>query len=697
MSTKIVRSLYYILFLVTPLLVFSGTSELFEFNKIIFIYLVTLFIAFTWSINNVLKGKSFIRKQLLFYPFLFFLLSQIAATVFSIDIHTSIFGYYGRFNGGLLSIISYLALFYIFIDYFDHKFLLKLLKFSLLSSVIVILWGLPGKFGYDLSCLVFTLPDNLRESGSFAEGFRNSFNNNCWTNQFRPSERLFSTLGQPNWLGAYLSVNFFIGLFFLYRNRAANIVLILYLWLNFAVILFTRSDSAMGATFIGFLLFYLLFYINNKKIFLSEHLKKTAIVIVGLFVLILVIKTGIPKLDKFITFATYKNLVTTKKPEESKPVKKDTNKFAGKVTDSMDIRLITWEGAINVGKSYPVLGTGVETFAYSYYFKRPAKHNLTSEWDFLYNKAHNEFLNYFATTGTIGLLAYVVMIGAVLFLFIKILKNKVKEENRLLTMSLFCAYVSILITNFFGFSISVINLFFYLIPAFLIGMFFPFGVKKQEYGHISKKLLTVIFSILFIFALSFLIKYYIGDLLYSLADGRYKAGDYRKASEALDIALKFNYEHVYEDKLSYSLANLAYLAYYQDKAKVANKLVILSELYNLKSLKASPKNVNYWKTKAKNYYLFYQGTSDVSYLRKGIDALLQAKLLSPTDPKIPYSLSLYYSLLESELKPGAEKDKYQKLSLQEADNSIKLKPDYEDAYFLKSTLLEKMQTPALIN
>ena len=54
------------------------------------------------------------------------------------------------------------------------------------------LWGLPGRFGYDMSCFLFL----------------GQLNNSCWTDQFHPEVRMFSTLGQPNWLGAFLAVNF---------------------------------------------------------------------------------------------------------------------------------------------------------------------------------------------------------------------------------------------------------------------------------------------------------------------------------------------------------------------------------------------------------------------------------------------------------------------------------------------------------
>ncbi|MDO8734650.1 MAG: O-antigen ligase family protein, partial [Elusimicrobiota bacterium] len=36
-------------------------------------------------------------------------------------------------------------------------------------------------------------------------------------------------------------------------------------------------------------------------------------------------------------------------------------------TESGQIRLIVWKGALEVFKHYPIFGSGVETFAYSYY------------------------------------------------------------------------------------------------------------------------------------------------------------------------------------------------------------------------------------------------------------------------------------------------------------------------------------------
>jgi len=208
MIKKLTEFLFYLLFLLTPLVMYKNTSELFEFNKIIFIYLIAILIFIAWIFKIGKEKEIAFKRTFLDIPILIFLLTQIISTFFSIDFYTSIFGFYGRFNGGLLSIITYIFLYFAFVNLFDLKNIERLLKVSLISTFIVILWGLPGKFGYDLSCFVF-----LRE-----------LNNNCWVDQFKPSERLFSTLGQPNWLGAYLSINFFISLYFLFKEKAKSIL-----------------------------------------------------------------------------------------------------------------------------------------------------------------------------------------------------------------------------------------------------------------------------------------------------------------------------------------------------------------------------------------------------------------------------------------------------------------------------------------
>jgi hypothetical protein len=115
----------------------------------------------------------------------------------------------------------------------------------------------------------------------------------------------------------------------------------------------------------------------------------------------------------------------------------------------------------------------------------------------------------------------------------------------------------------------------------------------------------------------------------------------------------------------------------------------LSIYYNNHSLSSSPKNALYWKTKAKIYYLFYQMDLEQKNLQIPIEALKKAQILSPTDPKIPYTLAFFESILSEQLKNNEEKDYYKNESLKAIDYAIDLKNDMIEAYLLKGQLLKK--------
>lgn len=657
MINKLTEFLFYLLFLLTPVVMYKNTSELFEFNKIIFIYLIAVLIFIVW-VFKITKEKKFIFKRtFLDIPILIFLLTQIISTFFSIDFYTSIFGFYGRFNGGLLSIITYIFLYFAFVNLFDLKKIDRLLKVSLISTFLVILWGLPGKFGYDLSCFVF-----LKQ-----------LNNNCWVDQFKPSERLFSTLGQPNWLGSYLSINFFISLYFLFKGKAKsllnrnNLIFVGLTLLIFITILFTRSRSSYLGIVFGLILF------SSFKF----NLKKITILLSIFLMAVFIFKTGINSIDKFITFDKNK-----KEAVISKEIK-NTNDYL--VTESFDIRKIVWEGAWKLGLKYPLFGSGVETFAYSYYFTRPQEHNLTSEWDFIYNKAHNEYLNYLATTGFIGLISYLFLIGSVFFILIKEILYEKDKQNKLIYIVLLSSYVTILTTNFFGFSTTTINMFFYLIPAFI-------GSKiiKGQMEFVIKNKNSIFFQIfgasVGLFLLFFLTSYYIADLNYAKSEKASQIGDYQAAAKLLDKAYVLHKSHVYLNSYSLNVANLAVLSAYQKDNKQTNDLIKLALQKSNDAISASSKNVNYYKNKSKIEYLFYQiNPQDRKYVDSAISTLKQAQHLSSTDAKIPYSLSIFYTILFDFTKDM----KYKDLSFKEIDKSIQLKPNFTDAYTLRTQLLEK--------
>ncbi len=694
MIQQILGLLYNLLFFLTPLIMYGKTSELFEFNKMIWIYFCSVSVAMILMLQWVLTRKVPLKRTFLDIPILIFFVSQAVSTLFSIDLHTSFFGYYGRFNGGLWSIIAFIVLYYGFVYFLSlvenkKSAVFQILQVSLLSSLFSILWAIPGKFGHDLSCLVFV----------------GEFNNACWTVQFNPAVRVFSTLGQPNWFGAYLAVHFFIGLFFVFRDKDKNskftqCLYLFYVILNFIMILFTRSRSAIIPVLVGVVLFVGLCLLRAflKKTELINTLIMALVIFVSVFASLVVFKTGIEKVDRLFMYKTYVQLFSGRqspdKQEQTQSVRQDEFVVGG-VTDSLDIRRIVWKGAIELGKKYPLFGTGVETFAYAYYFVRPQEHNLTSEWDYLYNKAHNEFLNYYATTGLFGLATYLVLIGCVVFLFFRTTwKTKADSDIPLLLTALFFAYGCIQITNLFGFSTTTINILFYLLPV--IPLILP--VKEQPDKSVEKHRTPLTYSTLtacafviipYILIIIFLLNYWFADTKYAMADTYMKMNDFTTSTTLFEEALNIHYEHVFEDKLSNSFANMAFIASYQKDKEKAEEYMKKAKLFNGKSLDASPYNIVYYKTAAKNSYLFYQISLNRQYIEDGLQALEKAKKIAPTDSKITYYLATYYSMLYDEETNNSKKKNYQNRALLAIDECIVQKPNYIDSYVLKGQLFKK--------
>jgi len=267
-------------------------------------------------------------------------------------------------------------------------------------------------------------------------------------------------------------------------------------------------------------------------------------------------------------------------------------------------------------------------------------------------------------------------------------ENKLNKQILIVTLSI--AYITILITNFFGFSTTTTQLFFFLIPALVFASLDP--LFTSHYPLATDKLQK-----LFIFLLAFvtiylffsITTYYLADVEYSYGLKYSKINDQQKAAQYFEKALKLRQEPVYLDKLSSALAYLSALANVQNQAELSKEIYDISDTYNKKTIRDFPKNVFFWKTRAKNMYYFYLITGKEKELSQGIDALTNAQILAPTDPKIPYSLALYHSMLFDLTKNYSEKQNWQKLSLEEINKVVELKSNYREGYLLKGQLLKK--------
>lgn len=687
---RLIQVSFYLLFGIVPLLLTPWNFELFEYNKMMAVYILTIVIGVSWIIKSLNTRELRVAKTPLDIPILLFAASQLVSAVFSIDPHVSWLGYYSRFNGGMWSVASYILLYYALVsntDVFIHAQKSKnqatplfstfttLLSITLMSAAIVAVYGVLERLGID---------------------------KNLWVQDVQ--NRVFSTLGQPNWLAAYIVALVPLAMAMgIQQLTSDNLVLTrkntkpdwirpsVYGTLSlllFVVLLFTRSRSGLMGFFVADVAFWIIVILTSPGV---KKLKDTLTlpfmrpvgIIHLLFALIVFINgTGTPAIDRFVTLNGLISLVTTSKTTSAAPAPQAAGpalEVGG--TESGTIRKYVWQGAINAWKSTTktmLIGTGTETFAFAFYQFRPVGHNLTSEWDFLYNKAHNEYLNFLATTGLFGLGSYLSFIVVFVLWFVAEINKERRAQKKegdahdrsvfIVRASLFAGWLSILVTNFFGFSVVILQVFLFLFPA-IIAALQPSGILSW-----TKKLETprwILWPILIIGVFTILrtATFWYADSRYALGYRQIRAGVYGQAIPALLTAIALNpAEPTYHDELGSAYATLSVAAFEANNATQAAQLATLAVQESDKAINTSPHNVNYFKTRTKVYYTL--ASLEPSFNAKAIEALTQARTLSPNDPKIYYNLAILVG-----------RDGEAEKAISYLMNAKNLKPNYRDAYY----------------
>ncbi len=717
---------FFLLFSLVPLILTPWNYELFEFNKMLLVYGLTTVIVGAWIVKMVRQGQLRITRTPFDIPISLFVVSQFVSSLFSIDPHVSWFGYYSRFNGGMLSIVSYVLLYYAFVSNVHgaisdkqevisktntHNFSLftfyfSLLKVAVATGMVVALYGVAERLGVD---------------------------KHLWVQDVQ--NRVFSTLGQPNWLAAYLVALAPIAMALGLQSQMSKLkvqnnvkaqsskrfgnlgfgfdlsfgfwIWILTAALFFVVLLFTRSRSGLlgfvvaDVVFLGLLLW--VSFKRSRQLFLPFVICQIAFGMIVFFN-----GTHISSVDRWITLRAWKDTWNNKTVAAEVATPSGTLLEIGG-TESGTIRNYVWQGAVNAWRSSLktiAIGTGTETFAFAFFQFRPKGHNLTSEWDFLYNKAHNEYLNYLATTGVLGLGSYLLLLGSFVFWFVKTQMPKVKAQINakgqssngsldfeidlafdiwILKIALFSGWLSILITNFFGFSVVVTQLLFYLFPAFALVLQQANKGKTAHYSYPVAK--TFAPSLMLgagaaaVFVLVRLGMTWYADTQFAEGYRLARADRFDAARTPLTkAAILSPNEPLYRDELASTLASLSVLALERKDASTGAQLAKDALAQSDTALAISPKNVNFWKTRTKLYYQL--SSFDPKMNQTAIEALTQAQKLSPNDPKIAYNLAILY---------GRSGDNRKAIELLTAARD--LKPNYRDVYWALYVFYNEVREP----
>lgn len=644
---------YFALAALTPLIFSTQNSELFEVPKMHFVYFWAVIIFFATVAKFAVYGQIRLPKNWPLFALLIFLTIQILSSFMSIDKFTSFFGYPSRLNGGLASQIAYLIIFAGILINLSANYAKTLLLTVVIAALAVSLWGIPAHFGKDPSCLLLT----------------GRLTSTCWQKDFDPTLRIFSTLGQPNWLASYLALTLPIAivLFFIERKFKLKFFFLFVILVLLIALLLTTSRAG----FVGFAIALVIL-----SPFLIQQLQKVKqgqpfliLLIVG-FIIVTLFFGGFlfSRIGEIISKKPVTNLL--KLEETNQP-----RSFQGG-TESGEIRLIVWQGAIEVFKARPIIGFGPETFAYSYYLFRPQAHNQTTEWNFFYNKAHNEFLNYLANTGSIGFLAYLLTIATFLWALVKVAKNSIDEKTAFATFGAIAGFIGYLVTVFFGFSTVTSQVTVFIIVASVLTLsrnrsFFEIKIAGSKLSKVS----LLLMAIGFLYVIVLPIRSYFADLLITRAknsntNSERAIASYQTAIATFptknpfyladfSVALAASSTRAQDDKTSFDLATKAADFATEAQKLASNNLVVLRRVANA--------------------YLLISDF-DEQYKILARETGLKLTKLAPTDPQSYLTLAKVQAATDQKEKAKGT-----------LEFALKLKPDYQEA----EELLEQLSGKAI--
>lgn len=450
-----------------------------DLSKLLFMNIMVSLILAIWLFDA--KKRLYIGKigLVLFVSLLSFAIS----TIFSIHKPLSLLGTYMRYQG-LLANIIYFVLYLFIVNIVSEKGVYLLINTAIIAGCGSSLYGILQAYGKD--------PIGWYDFG----------------------DRVSACFGNPVFLAAYLSMLAPLSFsMFVFEKGKKRYLYLFAFFLIFIGLLFTRTRAGIVAFFgsLGILFIFL-----GKKNVFNKGVAYSILVLFAIFLLSnLYSKTAI--LQRFTSEILYK-------PDEKTEL---SERFAAApVGGSGGLRLLMWQGGLNIVKDYPFFGIGPETLQFIWPRYAPFKYMVNVGQTSGVDRVHNEILDVAITRGIIGLVCYIFLIG---FLFYLALRFKGKE--RIVYLGLFSAALAYLIQNQFSFAEIVITPYFFIFLGIMDKI--EKGGKSFSLGLPLKKALFTAISISFIiFILFFSIKLY-------LADKAYYRKDYEKA-------IKLNpYERVY--------------------------------------------------------------------------------------------------------------------------------------------------------
>jgi len=637
-SFIIKASIYLTVFLV-PLVWSPWTFESFEFPKQYVLIFLVLLGGLAWLIKMILVDREIhFKRTPLDVPIFLFVLIAALSCLFSADLWSSLFGYYGRFSDGLFGILAAIGLYVLIINNITRPSFL--VRPFLLSSMLVVITGY---------LFLFEVIQQFPLLMSFASQM-----------QISPIAKT------PEGLLIFLA--FLVSFLALLSLRseikqlpsARNFVL---LFFAFGALLIGDMSEAWIVLMFGLVL-VLLFGLFQRNVG-EEGIKLRRLWLPAILLLLSVIS--------FFSATFPEGFVRQVSKEPRLSYEASFNIASQSLKES--------------GKNF-LFGSGIGTFAIDFSLYKEANFNTTSQWQTRFDKAGSHLVELLATTGILGLLSYLGIIVWFLFASLFFLKGK---KNFLFVFGVLVLLLAQLLYH----QIVVLQVMFWLFLALAVISWelpkkeFRFTLRKFfEFDLLSKLMLLIVFFGV-LSAFFFGARFFVADAYYRASQNALSPNFKVRIDKALHASTLNPWQVEYKVLLS-----TLYLKRASEELKKPESLQdqeqILKDIqraiayargdHSLNqeitgAIELSPNKVTAWEALGALYrdIQFVEGALD-----QGIDSYATAIALEPTSAVLYTELGELY-LIKEEFKKARES----------FERAIELKRDYSKPQLQLALLEEK--------
>ena len=408
-----------------PVIFFTRANDVFETNKMFMLRFFTVYAVFMWLAAAVLKKRFEGYTTSFDFPVLGLLgVTFITTFLTSKNLTTSVYGVYENYEG-IFTALNYTVLFYLTVKFAASMGMVrKTLAMFVIATALIAFYGVLQNFGIDF----------VR-----------------WNPETYNPGRFFSTLGNPNFLAAYLveTIPILFMLFFM-AGRLPQKVSYLAVLLTAILVLFLTKSRAGAISFAvtAFCIALYSFYDSRKSE--NELFSKNKLWFVFFGAAFLVAAVFAPKMREAFAeiWERSKGLLT----------------FHG-VT--MTPRVYIWKSALLMFKDFPLFGTGTDTFQVMFpYYRFPIYWQL--EWNGTPEKTHNVFLQVLATQGIAGFGFYALLLAAFLKKSFGIITREKDITRRYIAFGILLGVIAYFTQGLFNYTVVAYGSFFWAALGLMI-------------------------------------------------------------------------------------------------------------------------------------------------------------------------------------------------------------------------------------